>query len=116
MRNFRMKLDPVNTERWILESVNRVFGCRRDHEVLRHSRYMIAVTHPDIHFLRQPNKQATGRIYDLKARVAILSAVRRLNGPPKFVRDQLQAVTDSQDLSMAIAQQIVSKPGRGVII
>src|SRR5688572_26782569 len=104
MRNFRMKLDPVNTERWILESVNRVFSCRRDHEVFRHSRYVIAVTHPNVHFVRQASEQTARRIDDLEASVAILAVVRRLYQPSKFVRNQLEAVTNSKDGRVAVTQ------------
>ena len=77
---------------------------------------MVAVTHPHVDLLRQAGEETARRIDDLKARVAILAAVRRLYGTSKFVRDQLQAVTDSQDGRVAVSQQIVGKPGRGVVI
>ena len=50
MRDFRMKLNSVNTERRILESVNCVFRCGGDDKTFRHRRDVIAVTHPNVHF------------------------------------------------------------------
>ncbi len=56
---------------------------------------MIAVTHPDIHFLRQSTEQATSHVENFQTSVTKLSIRRCHDFTAEFFGKNLKAVTDT---------------------
>ena len=96
MKNFRVKLDTVESALLVLDTrIRRIFGNRSCHEAGRKFFQFVAVGIPDAQLLREPGEEFTG-LLDGELTVAVFARLAVRHVAAEVVPHELHPVADAE--------------------